>query len=410
MKIRSITFFIHPNFTAPEKAVEQAGRQAEIIRPIFTSAGYEIQSMRLATTSYSTIRQLGGATDYAGYAEKMENLASAAGFSYISLGPACMDHPASFDAIPDMLAATQNVFLSGLSGTYASGVNTAAVRKSAEVIRRCATISPDGFGNLRFTMLANVQAGAPFFPASYAQGKIASFAVGTEAADMVIDCFKRAATMREARKNLVEQISTQASRLAELSAEAVRRTNCRFQGLDFTPAPYPDKSISLGTALETLGVPAVGMAGSLAAAALLAEALNRGTYQRVGFNGLMLPVLEDATLAQRAAEGTLTIQDLMLYSAVCGTGLDCIPLPGDTSAEQIYALLLDVAVLSLRLNKPLTARLMPIPGKTAGEPTQFDFGYFANSRIMHLNAAPLSGVLAGDETIRFLSRADLLRE
>ena len=33
------------------------------------------------------------------------------------------------------------------------------------------------------------------------------------------------------------------------------------------------------------------------------------------------------------------------------------------------ALLLDVAALALRLNKPLTARLMPIPGKKAGRNT-----------------------------------------
>jgi uncharacterized protein (UPF0210 family) len=216
--------------------------------------------------------------------------------------------------------------------------------------------------------------------------------------------------MDEARNQLVNRIQSQADRLTELGEQASRQSGCHFQGLDCTPAPFPDKEISLGTALETLGVPGVGMAGSLAAASLLAEALNRGIYQRVGFNGLMLPVLEDATLAQRAAEGTLSIQDLMLYSAVCGTGLDCIPLPGDTTVEQLYALLLDTAVLSLRLNKPLTARLMPIPGKTAGETTRFDFGYFANSRVMRLNAAPLGGVLAGSEIIRILSRADLLRE
>jgi uncharacterized protein len=60
----------------------------------------------------------------------------------------------------------------------------------------------------------------------------------------------------------------------------------------------------------------------------------------------MMPVLEDATLARRAAEGTLTIKDVLLYSAVCGTGLDTIPLPGDTTAEQITPLLLDLCALA----------------------------------------------------------------
>ena len=71
-----------------------------------------------------------------------------------------------------------------------------------------------------------------------------------------------------------------------------------------------------------------------------------------------------------------------MYSAVCGTGVDTIPLPGDTPPEHITALLLDIAALALRLNKPLTARLMPVPGKIAGETTNFNFPYFANSRII----------------------------
>jgi uncharacterized protein (UPF0210 family) len=129
-----------------------------------------------------------------------------------------------------------------------------------------------------------------------------------------------------------------------------------FAGIDFTLAPFPEISRSTGAALEGLGVPAMGLPGSLAAAAFLAETIDRAAYPRTGFNGLMLPVLEDAVLGVRAAQGLLSINDLLLYSTVCGTGLDCIPLPGDASVEQLTAVLLDVAALSLRLNKPLTAR------------------------------------------------------
>jgi len=109
----------------------------------------------------------------------------------------------------------------------------------------------------------------------------------------------------------------------------------------------------------------------------------------------MVPVLEDSVLALRAAEGSLSVTDLLLYSAVCGTGLDTIPLPGDTSVEQLEAVLLDVAALAQRLGKPLTARLMPIPGKVAGAPTGFDFAYFANTRVMPVPAKPLGGLIAG---------------
>jgi uncharacterized protein (UPF0210 family) len=118
----------------------------------------------------------------------------------------------------------------------------------------------------------------------------------------------------------------------------------------------------------------------------------------------MLPLLEDATLAKRGAEGVLSVTDLLLYSAVCGTGLDTIPLPGDVSVEQIYAILLDVAALAMRLDKPLTARLMPIPGKHAGDETGFDFEFFANSRVLNLPSQPLKGLLTGKETLKISPR------
>jgi len=114
--------------------------------------------------------------------------------------------------------------------------------------------------------------------------------------------------------------------------------------------------------------------------------------------------LEDSVLAKRAAEGTLTIKDSLLYSAVCGTGLDTIPLPGDTTSEHLVPLLLDLSALALRLNKPLTARLMPIPGKKAGDDTNFDFAFFAQSKVMNLESEPLNSPLKGNEVLKLDKR------
>ena len=157
-----------------------------------------------------------------------------------------------------------------------------------------------------------------------------------------------------------------------------------------------------------MGVPRIGLHGSLAAAAILTEAISRADIPLTGFSGFMQPVLEDSVLARRAAEGTLTIKDLLLYSTVCGTGLDTVPLPGDTTAEQLVPLLLDLSALALRLNKPLTARLMPVPGKKAGDPTAFDFGFFANSTVMKLESESLGGALSGNEIIQLSSRKNAI--
>jgi len=38
---------------------------------------------------------------------------------------------------------------------------------------------------------------------------------------------------------------------------------------------------------------------------------------------------------------------------------------------------------------------MPIPGKKAGDATNFDFPYFANSKVMALEAGKLDGLMNG---------------
>ena len=44
----------------------------------------------------------------------------------------------------------------------------------------------------------------------------------------------------------------------------------------------------------------------------------------------MLPVMEDIVLAARAAQQppTFTMRDLLMFSSVCGVGLDTVPVPG----------------------------------------------------------------------------------
>jgi uncharacterized protein (UPF0210 family) len=216
-----------------------------------------------------------------------------------------------------------------------------------------------------------------------------------EAAVLAVEAFTSATSLEAASQDLVNQVEGHAQALSKVGESLQAHYGFRFGGLDFSLAPFPNPTCSLGEAVEQLGVPAVGLHGSLAGAALAASALDQARFPRAGFNGLFLPVFEDAILAARAIQGTLTVKDLLLYSAVCGSGLDTIPLPGDTPVEALEAVLLDLAVLAQRLDKPLTARLMPIPGKKAGEAISFDFDYFAPSRVMALDAKPLRGKLAG---------------
>ncbi|MGH9678831.1 MAG: DUF711 family protein, partial [Candidatus Acidiferrales bacterium] len=110
----------------------------------------------------------------------------------------------------------------------------------------------------------------------------------------------------------------------------------------------------------------------LIAVGTLTSALRDIAVTRVGYNGVMMPVLEDTRLAQLWSEGALTMDQILAYSAVCGTGLDTIPLPGDITEQQLERIIGDVATLSAKYTKALSARLLPAPGLKPGDMTAFD--------------------------------------
>jgi uncharacterized protein (UPF0210 family) len=400
MKIRSITYFCNPQFPLEDKILQQAGAFLSTAKSAYETAGYEVQTVRLATVPFPKLlgeENIGSLPELTG---QIAEIAQRLGIGYVSLGPASSELPRSFEVIPEAIFVSKDVFFGGIMANTRRGIDLAAIRACAEVIVKCATLEQNGFANLQFAALANVPAGAPFFPAAYHDSDVPSFAIATEAADLAVEAFENAKNLEEARNNLIHEIETHGKKIAE----AARSLECYFRGIDFSLAPFPDDAHSLGNAVEKMGIPHIGQHGSLFAAAILTEAIDRADFPHTGFSGFMQPILEDSILARRAAEGTLTVKDSLLYSAVCGTGLDTIPLPGDTPAENIGPLLLDLCALALRLDKPLTARLMPIPGKTAGEETNFDFAFFAPSRIMKLDSEPLTNSLSGTELVHLASR------
>jgi uncharacterized protein (UPF0210 family) len=428
MKIRSITYFCNPGWPLDESRLRAAGEFLAEARSAYEAAGYEVQTVRLATIPFPKL--VGYKTVTTGVVTALARdigvIAEQIGVGYVSLGPALPEIPASYAAIPEAIAASQNVFFGGVMADKTGGIDLAALQACARVIVACAPIDPNGFANLRFAALANVPAGAPFFPAAYHDREEPAFAIATEAADLAVDAFSGRQTLDDGRRFLINEIEKHGKAIARVARDLtqspisnpqspisnpqspisnpqspiINPQSPTFGGIDFSLAPFPDDAHSLGGAVEAMGVSRIGSHGSLAAAAILTEAVDRADFPHTGFSGFMQPVLEDSRLAQRASEGALTVKDLLLYSAVCGTGLDTVPLPGDTSAGKIAALLLDLAALALRLDKPLTARLMPVPGKQAGDATAFDFGFFANSRVMSLEAGTLSAPLAGDQVIR----------
>ena len=404
MKIRSITYFMNVGWPLKEDRIQEAGRFLSTARSAFEEAGYEVQTTRIASVPFTNLLGADAISLTPRFAQRLSNSIAANGIDYASLGPALPDVPESYEMIPDAIAASKNIFFSGVMATAQDGIYLPALRACAEIIIRNAVISPDGFANLRFAALANVQPGGPFFPSAYHDADQPTFALALESADLAVEAFSNAKTVDEGRKKLIEELENHARKLVYAAEPLKFRFSVRFGGIDFSLAPFPGEAQSIGTAFEKMGTAKIGLHGSLAAACILTDAIDRADFPRAGFSGLMMPVLEDSTLAKRATEKALTVKDLLMYSAVCGSGLDTIPIPGDTTAGQVAALLLDISALALRLRKPLTARIMPIPGKKVGDVTEFNFDYFANSKVMALEAEPLSKLFAGNETFAVHSR------
>ncbi len=291
-----------------------------------------------------------------------------------------LEKPFSID-IPDLLKGKTNFFSSLQVASTKNGINLRALKNCAKIIKRLS--EPDPFQNLKFCVSSNIEPDSPFFPSAYHSSNKPAFSIALEMADEVVAVFKNSHTLTEAKNNLKRRFKEIYDTLTEISGKIAKNHDIEFKGIDFSPAPYPTYEQSIGTTLEELGFDYFGAYGSLIAIAIIKNSVPK-EEKVIGFSGFMQPVLEDYTIAKRLVEKKFDLHSLLLNSTICGTGLDCVPLPGDITERELFYILLDVCTISITHNKPLTARLMPIPGKKPGDDVEFDFEYFASSKIMDI--------------------------
>ena len=303
----------------------------------------------------------------------------------ISIGPAYLSDDeggAQADLLVDILKNTKSLYGTVVVAN-SEGVNWPAVKSAAGIIKTLADNTPHSEGNFRFAAIANVPAYSPFFPAAYHSGAGHQFAIGLESANTVAAAFQGASDFADARRRLIDMLYPQAFDVENISVQIAGDQGWNYLGQDLSPAPSVDASI--GAAIELLSKQPFGASGTLTAVGTITSALKEIGARRVGYSGLMLPVLEDPTLAERWNAGLFSVDALMSYSAVCGTGLDTVPLAGDTSVDTLARMIGDVATLSVKWNKPLSARLLPVAGKRAGERTEFSDPRLINGVIQPSN-------------------------
>ena len=217
---------------------------------------------------------------------------------------------------------------------------------------------------------------------TYGKGIVEHLA-GYAQADLVIPALPEGGwpDLATAKQRLTDRLATSAFDIERNAGRIDQDTGWTYMGIDLSPAPSPPENASIGAAIENLTTQPVGMSGTLTAAATITAAVKDVKVKQTGYSGLMLPILEDRRLAQRWSEGHISIDALLSYSAVCGTGLDTVPLPGDITAEQLSLIIGDMASLAFKWHKPLSARLLPVLGKGWGEMTEFDNPFLVNAKL-----------------------------
>jgi uncharacterized protein len=383
-KIRAITAFINLDRAQYQQQVADALTMLKRARTILESRGYQVQTIRIATQPFQEYIPAGETREQTiSFFKDYDALATKEKFA-ASIGPAMLNaHDLSSwgDLLAEILSNTKTLNAS-LVVAGDDGVNWKAVGAAARVMKKLEE-TEHSQGNFRFAAIAMVQPLTPFFPAAYHTGFGHQFAIALESANVVAAAFKDAPDLATAKQRLTDSLAASAFDIESHAGRIDRETGWAYMGIDLSPAP--SGNVSIGAAIENLTTQPVGMSGTLTAAAMITAAVKDVKVKQTGYSGLMLPVLEDARLAQRWSEGHLSIDALLSYSAVCGTGLDTIPLPGDITADQLSLIIGDMASLAFKWHKPLSARLLPVLGKGWGEMTEFDDPFLVNAKLQSLD-------------------------
>ena len=385
-KVRTITSFITltQNNTTWPKIVSDAARFNGALMNRIQQKGYTVQTIRLVTNpfgEYIDTSSIQSALDdmkilsdtlnspdmpdvrirfAIGEARNAQELTLVPSIieHFGDLGNICINIPADDLGIPD----------------------AQLTRDAAETVVQIGKQTKGGEGNFNFTVNYNCQPLIPYFPASYHRSDPEKcFVLGLETPDLlsnaldeVDDNTDRNTFLQSAYRVMGDALQYHVDEILPIAHEVSKEFAIPFAGIDSSAAPSKDCT-SIVDLYKKLDIPFFGTAGSLEVSSLLTKVFKSVEgVNVVGFSGLMLAATEDAGLAQDAIDRKYDIRTFLMNSAVCGIGLDTVPIPGDTSVDKIAAIMRDTGTLAFRLNKPLTVRLFPVPGLQEGDVTSFE--------------------------------------
>src|SRR5262245_16152359 len=381
-RIRAVTAFIEIDPANYAAQIQDAQKFLATAKDALNKAGFDGAGGRITTQPFPQYTKGMKPEDAVAFVGKLREAASKekSGFNIGAAMVRDSDDPAAASLLVDILAKVS--VNATLITADEQGIHWNAVRQAARTIKQLSERSPRGDANFNFGAIAMMKPYGPYYPGSYHVGKGRAFAIAMEGAEVVGDVFRQYRDPIEAEKRLSAVLATYTKQVEAVAMQLAKTTGWTYEGIDATPAPIGDRSIA--TAIEYFVDAPFGSVGTETAAAIITRSVQSTTVKRTGYSGLMIPIMEDNVLARRWSEGTFTYDSIMAYSAVCAGGVDTLPLPGDVTEDQLARIIGDVASLAYRWNKPLAARLLPAPGKRAGDQTEFSNGLLVKTTIQPL--------------------------
>lgn len=383
-RVRALTAFVRIDSANYEAQMRKATTFLHDAKRAFEQRNYEVQTIRITTQPFPEIIRGMSDTQATAFFHALHQLARSESI-LVNIGPAMLadtDSSTTADLLARVLA--ENELLNGsVVVARDDGVHWNAVNAAAHVMKYLEDHSAHSQGNFQFAATAMLPAYGPFFPGSYHTGSDRHFSIGLESANLVQQALAaNRGKIAAAEKALAAELGRFDQECEQIASAIAKSSGWTYEGIDPTPAPGGD--LSIADAIEKFTGAPFGSSGTMTAAAMITRAVKSVPVKQVGYSGLMVPVLEDNILARRWSEVTYNLDSLLAYSAVCATGLDTVPLPGDVTEEQLSRIVGDMAALAFKWKKPLAARLLPVAGKKAGGKTDFDNPHLTNAVLQKL--------------------------
>ncbi|MCP4021927.1 MAG: PFL family protein [Desulfobacteraceae bacterium] len=310
---------------------------------------------------------------------------------------------ALINALPQALFETQRVCASVNVATTRAGINMDAILEMSKAIKKAAALSSDddGLACAKLCVFSNIPQDMPFMAGAYLGVGVADTVinVGVSGPGVVKRAIERGL---EKTPNLtlgkiaeiIKKTACKVTRVGELiGREVAQNLDVRFGIVDLSLAPTPTVGDSIGEIFQALGLTSIGVPGSTAALAMLNDAVKKGgafaSSHVGGLSGAFIPVSEDLNIANAADKGYLTIEKLESMTCVCSVGLDMVPVPGNITEECLAGIIADEMAIGMINNKTTATRLIPVPGKKAGDKVYFG-GLLGEARIMNVAHATLT--------------------